>query len=288
MDFGTAYHTSKVREEYKDAYNNSHIDAFTQSQFNNSYIDYEKFESLKYKPTDNIKFRDYNTLEKSRKIGKIITYAASMGVGFALLNVLGVAVAGVIVTKVFSKKDKKFKLIKDSYVKNITLVETVEKALIASSNRKLERQIEEILEKNNNRYTLDVYKKKYENQIELLNRIIDIRRFTKANNGDFTDKYLRMFALRQELHNSKYNLSNINKKIKRKELIRDIGREKINLEAPIYRSLTLGNIYLNTLKAKRKIKLYSNKATIMAKDFIKKRINKVDDDQVIRYHPRHR
>lgn len=245
-----------------------------------SNIDYDKFESLKYNLNDKVKFSDFEKLEKKEKIKNFVKYAVGIGVGFTLFNSIGAVAAGIAIYKFSNKKQKKFKLTKDSYVKTITSIETKESSLIDDYNRKLEKKIEELIG-DSNKYNLNVYKAKYENQIELLSQMINVRKNTRVKKGELTNRHLKVFALKQQLSTAKYNLNNINKRIKRKELISEIGKENINLDNPIYNNLTFGNIYLGTLNTGRKFKLYTEKVTNVVKNFISKRIIKKDDNNGI-------
>ena len=113
----------------------------------------------------------------------------------------------------------------------------------------------------------------YENQVELLDKMIEVRENTKKEKGLLTNRELKIHALKSQLHKSKRNLKNVDKNIIRDELIDSIGEENINLDSKLIKNLTIGNMYLQMKKAR----LNSGKKLKLFKDSLVKKISRQED-----------
>lgn len=226
---------------------------------NDSILRNDIFEKLKFKPSDNSSFKDFNsvnTIRNAKKVGLGVAAFASFLTPIGPL-VSTVAVGGIIylINKRVKKKVKKAKLTKESYTGIITEVQTTESRLIEESNNRLMANIDRLLQSDYNDAKLQKYKLSFENQVELLEKMVENRKNTKKQKGLLTSRELRIQALKGQLHKAKKKLKYIDKNIKRDELIDSIGAENVNFNSKLMKNLTIGNKYLQFKDFHQKIKL---------------------------------
>jgi len=115
------------------------------------------------------------------------------------------------------KEIKKYKLIKDQDEKNIEEVKTIDSELIEEYRKKLDEKIDKVLTQYHYNYDLTIYKLKYENYIELLNKRIEMKENEVAKKGRLIIYKLQLTALRRQLKYFKISLEKVNNKIKQME-----------------------------------------------------------------------
>lgn len=236
------------------------------NQTQNHSISNELPEKLRFKLNEDAKFKDANSVMSSRKRNRIIKYAVIGGLVF-VLNVGGIVTVGYLISKKRKNKNEKPKLTKESYTGIISEVQTTESKLIQESNQKLKDNIDKLLEGNYNHVNLQKHKLNYENQVELLEKMVEVRESTKKQKGQITSGELRIKALKGQLKSAKKDLKYINKKLENKELIDSIGVENVNLDSKLSKNLTIWNTKLQAQNQLQKIKLQGGFKSV-AKNFI--------------------
>ena len=121
---------------------------------------------------------------------------------------------GLIVSSLAVKKlsGKKLKLHPNKH-KKISDIKTQESKLIEEYNKNLDEQINTLLAQKHNNYNLQISKIKYENQIELLQKRIELKLNENVKRGGLIKYKLEYVALNNQLETAKENLKNINSKI---------------------------------------------------------------------------
>ena len=121
---------------------------------------------------------------------------------------------GLIVSSLAVKKlsGKKLKLHPNKH-KKISDIKTQESKLIEEYNKNLDEQINTLLAQKHNNYNLQISKIKYENQIELLQKRIELKLNENVKRGGLIKYKLECVALNNQLETAKENLKNINSKI---------------------------------------------------------------------------
>jgi len=219
------------------------------------------FKELKFKQNENANFKDFDSINKGKIAKKIAVKIGELAVigtlGFLVigLNNAVLFAIGYFTGKKAINKVKKAKLTRKSYTGIITEIQTTESKLIEESNNRLMSNIDKLLQSNYNDAELQKYKLSFENQVELLEKMVENRKNTKEQKGLLTSRELRIQALKGQLNKAKKNLKYIDKNIKRDELIDSIGAENVNLDSKLMRNLTIGNKYLQIKEFNQKIKL---------------------------------
>lgn len=243
---------------------------------NDSALRNDIFEKLKFKPSDKAEFKDADSILTGKKIKMVAKFVGAGALAFTVLNLYGVGLlaAGYFINKKVRKKAKKAKLTKESYTGIITEVQTTESRLIEESNNRLMENIDRLLQSDYSDVELQKYKLSFENQVELLEKMVENRKNTKKQKGLLTSRELRIQALKGQLHKAKKKLKYIDKNIKRDELIDSIGAENVNFNSKLMKNLTIGNKYLQFKDFHQKIKLQDGLLKSV-KDFM---VSKIPDE----------
>lgn len=101
----------------------------------------------------------------------------------------------------------------EAYFSIIEDIQTEERNIINLYSQKIEEQILNLLSSPHNNIELEKNRIRYENQIELLKEIIEIRKNARKKENELSKSDLRLLALKQELYLQKFKLKNIKKKI---------------------------------------------------------------------------
>ena len=164
-----------------------------------------------------LKFKDLPLNEKFKTAGK---YAAGTLVVFSLCAILPqlqmFAAAGAVVTAgVWLLKHKsKVKLHKDKKVKKITQIKMAELEEFNAYEKNLDAQINKLLSEPHNNYKLQVEQKRYEAQIELLKKILEIRKNRHAKNSlDLFKNKLEIMTVANRLEEALKKYNDISNKI---------------------------------------------------------------------------
>lgn len=248
------------------------------------------FNELRFKPVEDSKFKDADSViagKNAKRIGKFATVGA---LTFLLFNIPGVTLlaAGYLINKKVRKKVKKAKLTKESYTGIITEVQTTESRLIEESNQKLMSSIDKLSEKNYSDVNTRKLRLKYGNEVQLLEKMIELRENTKKEKGQLTSRELRIQALKGQLRKAKRNLKYVNESVKHNELIDSIGEENLDSYSKNIKNLTLSNKYLEMKYALQKIKaqgglVNSVKNNIRDKFAISEDVKEIQEEQQSRY-----
>lgn len=148
-------------------------------------------------------------IEKLKKTLKIVL---GTGLGYAVLGPLGAIGGGLITSKIIKLKSR-YRIVENSDTWKIEKIMTDELILQEEYNKKLEQQIDKSLNEYHNNYNLQINKLRYENQIELLKKKIEIKKNEKIERGHFSKKRLQLTGLELQLQTMEKKLQIINEKI---------------------------------------------------------------------------
>lgn len=152
-----------------------------------------------------------------KKLIKILGTIGSGAVVFAVTGLLtpsiALVLAGTVATSFLTNRAIKYKLDKTKKEKKITKITTPESKLIEEYNKKLDDQVYKLLSEPHNNYNLEISRLRYENQIELLNKRIEMKKSEKIKKGCITKHKLELTALNMQLETAHKRLSNINEKM---------------------------------------------------------------------------
>lgn len=140
---------------------------------------------------------------------KMKTIAKYLGVAFFISPTLAAVIA------VWMHKNKgKIKLHKDKAPKKITEVKNLDLQAFKEYEQNLNTDIDKLLAEKHNNYRLEINKKKYENQIDLLQKRLEVRINRHLDNRYqmFSNK-LQVKSISQQLATARKNLENVSKKI---------------------------------------------------------------------------
>ena len=141
---------------------------------------------------------------KFKKIGK---YVGGTLVGFAVMGPIGaVGVA------LWMKNHNKKKLQKGEKSKKIKKVTTEEIEIIEQYNKILDKEINRLLSEPHNSYRLEICRAKYENQVNLLAKLLELKINTKPSKGIIKYKF-EIMSLKNQLDTARKNLSSIKERI---------------------------------------------------------------------------
>lgn len=181
-------------------------------------------EPVKIFPIKVDKLKNEKTLNEGKSLNenvkKKIEIFGAIGsglVGFAVVGLLTpsilVTLAGGVAIGLLANKTIKYKLNKTKKEKKITKITTPETKLIEEYNKKLDNQVYKLLSEPHNNYNLEISRLRYENQIELLNQRIQMKKTENIKKGSITKHKLELTALNMQLETAQKRLSNINEKI---------------------------------------------------------------------------
>ena len=133
-----------------------------------------------------------------------------IGGSVAILGLPGLLVASLALKKLTGKS---LKLHKNKH-KKISDIKTQEAKLIEEYNKILEEQINTLLAQPHNNYNLQISKIRYENQIELLKKRIELKLNENVKRGSYLKYKVECVALKNQLERAVERLKKINSKIK--------------------------------------------------------------------------
>lgn len=198
---------------------------------------------------------------KLSNLSKVLIPVAGAAVGFTFAGgIVGIAAGiavGSLASAILHKKPIKFKLVKKLKEMKITKITTEESKLIEEYNKKLEDQIYKLLSEPHNNYNLQIALSRYENQVELLRKRMEIKKNEKVKKGELLKYKLELTLLKNQLETAE----------KRIEVI----REKIDIYDDKKKEQKLSKINKKISKTEQDIKeKESNKVLGIAKLKIKK------------------
>ena len=170
----------------------------------------------------------FNPVEKVKNLKTNDSKAKTIAkyVGGTLAGYLVAGPIGAIAVPIWMKKHKKVSLQKDKKAKKITKISTAEMNEIEMYNKILNAEINKLLSEPHNNYKLEINRKKYENQVALLEKLVDIKLSKKVKKTELLKQKLDVVSTKMQLDTAKKNLSNIQTKIKEYE--KEQGLSKVN------------------------------------------------------------
>ena len=139
------------------------------------------------------------------KCQKVLMIGGAIAIG----GIPGLIIANAVIKKLEGKKTK----LHNKKHKKISEIKTQESKLIEEYNEKMDKQINELLARPHNNYNLQIAKTRYENQIELLQKRIELKLNENVKRGGLTKYKLECVALKNQLDKAKERLQTINSKI---------------------------------------------------------------------------
>ena len=137
---------------------------------------------------------EQDALIKAANRKKIINNSLIIGGSTVLFGPIGTLVSTLIL-----KKKGKLKLQKLASKGKIKELKTLESKIIEAENKKLDEEIDELLKSplsdNQSRYKLELAKKRYENQVDLLQKRIEFKKNEKSKLGGKAYNRLHVLAL---------------------------------------------------------------------------------------------
>lgn len=179
---------------------------------------------------------EFNPKEKTKKSNLnakniTITVAGTL-IPFAGAALLGAPALGLVAATAANfalrKKHKKVSLQKGDKSKKITKITTAEMGEIEKYTQTLNSEINRLLSEPHNNYKLEINRVKYENQIALLEKLLDIKLSKNVKKTEMLKYKLDVVSTKMQLETSKKYLANIKEKIKEYE--KEQGLSKVNKE----------------------------------------------------------
>ncbi len=177
------------------------------------------FDIRKFQKDNKFKMGKAITSKPAKKVGKGLFIAGSIGAGYLIASIPGLAIGGVvgIVTPKLAEKLKHVKLVKALWNKgksewNNAKIEwnlTEEAQFIEQYNQVLENEIYDLLSKPNNNYKLEIARLKYENRIDLLEKRIEFRKNELEKKGYGLVRKIRLNNLQRQFDKSKKILNQL-------------------------------------------------------------------------------
>ena len=171
---------------------------------------------------------EFKPEEKVKKTNDSKTKTVAKYVGGTLVGYLVAGPIGAIAVPIWMKKHKKVSLQKDNKTKKMTKISTAEMNEIEKYNQILNSEINRLLSEPHNNYKLEINKIKYENQVALLEKLLDIKLSKKVKKTEILKQKIDVVSTKMQLETAKKNLSNIESKIKEYE--KEQGLSKVNKE----------------------------------------------------------
>ena len=168
----------------------------------------------------------FNPKEKETKSEDSKAKAVAKYVGGLLTGFLVAGPIGAVAVPIWMKKHKKVSLQKGDKPKKITKITTPEAAEFEQYRKTLDTEINRLLSEPHNNYKLEINKIKYENQIALLEKLLDIKLSKKVKKMEILTHKLDVASTKMQLETAKKNLANIQEKIAEYE--KEQGLSKVN------------------------------------------------------------
>ena len=173
------------------------------------------------------------TSKFSKTLGRVAFTGGSIGLGLLSASIPGV-IAGItigFVAPILAKKLKLWKLVKKGFDnRKIVFKEEEELKLIDEYNEKLENQMYDLLSKPNNSYKLEITRLKYVNQIELLEKTIEVIRKQLQNDGYSFKRSIILKNREKQLEKAKERLAQLDEYI---ISYNNIGDNVISIESKV-------------------------------------------------------
>lgn len=167
--------------------------------------------------------KDKETKSEDSRAKTIAKYVSGTLTGFLVAGPIGA-----VAVPIWMKKHKKVSLQKGDKPKKITKITTPEMSEIEKYNQTLNSEINRLLSEPHNNYKLEINKIKYENQIVLLGKLLDIKLSKKVKKAEVLKHKLDVVSTKMQLETAKKNLVNVQLKIKEYE--KEQGLSKVNKE----------------------------------------------------------
>lgn len=181
----------------------------------------EKEYDLNYVSPFNPKEKETKSKIEESKAKTVAKYVGGTLTGFLVAGPIGA-----VAVPIWMKKHKKVSLQKGDKPKKITKISTSETAEIEKYNQTLNAEINRLLSEPHNNYKLEINKAKYENQIALLEKLLDIKLSKKVKKIEILKHKLDVASTKMQLETAKKNLANIQEKITEYE--KEQGLSKVN------------------------------------------------------------
>ena len=165
--------------------------------------------------------------------GTLVPFAAitMLAAPTGIASMIGAGVVGLaasIASGVTIRKLQKIRLQKNDKPKKITKISTPETMEFENYRQALDKDINRLLSEPHNNYKLEISRVKYENQIDLLEKILEIKLNKKIKKSETLKHKLDVIATKMQLETAKQNLTKVNQKINEYE--KEQGLSKVNKE----------------------------------------------------------
>lgn len=187
------------KEEAEDIYSSSDHEIHNLLEEDNNKKVYDYIIPIQQKDKESSTSKEFTKLQKG------LIYGGSL----LLVGIPGPIIAYIAMKKL---KGKKLKLHRNKH-KKMTDIKTQESKLIEEYNQNLDTQINTLLAQPHNNYNLQIAKTRYENQIELLKKRIELKMNETVKRGGLTKYKLECVALHNQLRITQERLRTINLKI---------------------------------------------------------------------------
>ena len=187
------------KEEAEDIYSSSDHEIHNLLEEDNNKKVYDYIIPIQQKDKESSTSKEFTKLQKG------LIYGGSL----LLVGIPGPIIAYIAMKKL---KGKKLKLHRNKH-KKMTDIKTQESKLIEEYNQNLDTQINTLLAQPHNNYNLQIAKTRYENQIELLKKRIELKMNETVKRGGLTKYKLECVALHNQLRIEQKKLKTVNSKI---------------------------------------------------------------------------
>ena len=217
----TIVETKKDIENLKESYIKPEIELEKKKE--NEYSDFQ-YKSSYIMDEDSNMLGNNSIVPKLKKVGKEVMLAIPTAV-----------VATIKIIKELNNRNK-YKLSKESSEKNITEVKTSESELEKEYRDKLDEKVDKVLDEYHSNYNLEMDKLRYVNNIELLNKKIELKENEVVKKGGLIKYKLQLTALKKQLDAFEVSLNRVNDKInqsQRKQRLSKIHENLIEINEQI-------------------------------------------------------
>ena len=215
------------------------------------------------------------------KILKVAAYAGSI----AILGIPGPIITYFALKKLGGKKLK----LHPNKNKKVSEIKTEEARLIAEYNENVDKEINTLLAKPNSNYNLQILKTRYENQVQLLQKRIELKLSEKGEGKHFLKWKLEYVALNNQLKRAKERLKTITQNIetyekegKRRNLLSNALNEKLYEKAEEIKEAEKENKHITVKKLNVRKERYKKARDLSVKGLrlTRKAVGKVQDGAI--------
>ena len=205
--------TKDETEDSNDFYNN---EIKIENKKENTYINLKPNTNFVIEKDINI-LQDSYIVPKLKKVGKEVILALPTAV-----------LATIKIIKELNNRNE-YILSKESAEKNISEIKTFESELENEYRKKLDEEVDKVLDQHHSNYNLEIDKLRYENHIELLNKKIELKENEVVKKGGLIKYKLQLTALRKQLQEFEVSLNRVNDKLNQNQRNQKLSRIHKNL-----------------------------------------------------------